>query len=228
MFRLLLVLVAATLVGCASVSTERVKPDYAAADDLTFPAYDGLRTRIQVIRFGIPRDITDQYPKLAEQRVGFGLHNRIIEGFFDTGRFEFIEEKQAMLDRMANQWKLSMAGLVSEGTEVEAGQLRAPQYLVYAEVYDFAVTTSEEVRGVRSEVTNATIMGLQVRLVDVESGEFIVGSGEGEASSAAVGAWASPELEFDQSTVGIATERAMKVALINVIRRMEERGWSAS
>ena len=226
MTRSLLLIAILALAGCATVSTEQATPSYAEAQLEAFPDYEGEPARIQVIRFGIPREIAEQYPELARRQVGFGLHNRIIEGFFDTGRFEFIEEKQSMLDRMANQWKMSMAGLVSEDTAVDAGELRAPEYLVYAEVYDFATTTSEEVRGIRSEVETTTVIGLQVRLVDVETGEFIVGSGEGRAASTAVGAWASPELEFDQSTVGIATERAMRVALLNIVRRMEDRGWS--
>ena len=38
-----------------------------------------------------------KYPELADKRVGWGLSNRIVEGFYDTRRFEFVEEKEAIL-----------------------------------------------------------------------------------------------------------------------------------
>jgi curli biogenesis system outer membrane secretion channel CsgG len=210
------------IVSCATVSTERVQADYETAD-LTkpFPRYDGPKSRVQVVRFGIPEDLVKKYPELTEKRVGWGLSNRIVEGFFDTGRFEFVEEKETILNRIVEQWKLSQAGIYAEEKPIDAGGLTAPQYLVYAEVYDFAVSYSEVLVGVAMEKTNTTIIGIQIRMVEVATGKYTPASGTGEAKSKAASVWVNPNLPFDQTTVGLASQKAVNVALRNLLERLD-------
>jgi curli biogenesis system outer membrane secretion channel CsgG len=210
------------IVSCATVSTERVQADYETAD-LTkpFPRYDGPKSRIQVVRFGIPEDLVKKYPELTEKRVGWGLSNRIVEGFYDAGRFEFVEEKEIILNRIVEQWKLTQAGIYAEEKPSEAGGLTAPQYLVYAEVYDFSVSYSEVLAGLAMEKTNTTIIGIQIRMVEVATGKYIPAAGTGEAKSTAASVWVNPNLPFDQTTVGIASQKAVHVALRNLLERLD-------
>jgi len=210
--------------ACASVSTERARADFETAETSTpFPDYQGPKQRIQVVRLGIPDAIVKKYPELADKRVGWGLSQRIIESFYDTGRFEYLEEKGAILRRMTDQWKLSQSGLVVEEEAVAVGALRTPQYLVYAEVYDFAVSYSEVLVGIALEKKNTTVIGVQIRMVNASTGEYIPASGAGEASSTAVGVWANPQLPFDQSTVGMASQKAVNVAVRNLLKRMDKK-----
>ena len=60
-----------------------------------------------------------KYPELADKRVGWDLSNRIVEGFYDTRRFEVVEEKEANLKRMLDQWNLT-----DTSTGVGAGAAR--------------------------------------------------------------------------------------------------------
>ena len=224
---LVIVLAAVVLVsGCASVSTEK-GPETQARKTLkqqgfTFPLYSGVKKRIQVVRFGVPADIANKYPELADKRVGWGLCNRIVDGLWQTSMFEFIEEKEEILKKMLDQWELSSTGLVAEETVIEAGSLKAPEYLVYAEVFDFGVSHSEQIVGVTAKQVDTTVIGVQIRMVDVATGQYIPASATGEAKTTGVGIWASVNLEFDQTTVGMASQDAVNEALITLINRLKK------
>lgn len=209
------------LPACATVSTERVTSDYEKADLAEpFPPYDGPKIPVQIIRFGIPEEIITKYPELADKRIGWGLSNRIIEGFYDTNRFEYVEEKAAILKRIQDQWSLAEAGVYFEEEPQTNPGLKQPKYLIYAEVYEFSVTHSEILVGIATEVQNTTIMGIQLRMVDVATGRFIPASGQGEATTTGVSVWVTTDIDFDQSTVGIASQRALTVAIRNLLKRM--------
>lgn len=214
-----------SLLSCASVTTEHNSSDDSFITDSSkspdaYPGYDGPRKRIQVVRFGIPADVAQKYPELAEKKVGFGLCNRIVESLWDTGRFEFIEDKSEILDRMVQQWEMSAAGLVAEETAVEAGNLKAPEYLVYAEVYEFSINRSEKVAGLKVKGAIKTLFGIQIRMVDVTTGQFYPASAIGEADSQESGAWATVDLEFDESSVGKASQDAVSKALVKLFKRL--------
>lgn len=222
-----LLLICCAAWACASVSTKTATTpgnSTEAAGVIKTPAsgasYDGPRTRVQVIRFGVPKEVVDKYPELADKRVGWGLCNRIVDALYTTGRFEYIEEKEAMLEKMIEQWKLSQAGIYTSETAIEAGQLKAPEYLIYAEVFDFAVGKAEQVKGMKKEDKLVTHIGIQIRMVEVKSGSYIPASGNGEATSAQSGTiWAQNRNEFDQTTVGIASQQAVDSAVKQLLER---------
>jgi curli biogenesis system outer membrane secretion channel CsgG len=210
--------------ACASVSTQTAarqgRSAGASPTALASAPPAGPKTRVQVIRFGIPKDVADKYPELADKRVGWGLCNRLVEALYNTGRFEYIEEKETMLEKLIEEWKLSQAGIYTSETAIETGQLKAPEYLIYAEVFDFAVGKSEKVAGMKKDEKNITTIGVQIRLVEVKTGSFIPASGMGEAASAQSGAiWAQNRAEFDQTTVGIASQSAVDAAVQQLLQR---------
>jgi len=59
----------------------------------------------------------------------------------------------------------------------------------------------------------------------VENGEFVIASGLGESTQTGLGFFANPEMNFDQSTVGMSTQKALETATVNLIRRAQRRGW---
>lgn len=223
--------IAAVLVlvtGCASVSTEGVDIRGSAADEVvpgaTVQPHTGPRHRVQVIRIGIGRDIAEQHPELADRRVGYGLSNRILEALYETGRFDFVEEKEAVLKQMSDQWRLSEAGIISEDTRTDPGSLTGAEFIVYAEVYDFSATRAERLTAGASTQRNSTLVGVQIRMVDASTGEYVVATGAGDATTTASALWMTPTVEFDQSTVGIATRRAVNLAVNQLLDRALDRG----
>lgn len=215
------------LTGCASsVKVESHQADFERSrsiNDLEY--YTGEKTPIMVMNISVTGDIVKQYPGLADKRVGLGLTNRILENFEETGYFRYTEEKDEILNKMLDQWDFSDAGIGAEGTGVETGQLILPEYFVYAELYEFSTSTEETIVRGRSEIENTTIVGFQIRLVSVSTGEFIIASGQGRATQRGEGFFANPNMQFDQSTVGISTQRALETATVNLINRAKRRNW---
>jgi hypothetical protein len=227
MKKILLSLLMLITLGCAStVKVEDYQSEYEKTKSIyELDYYTGEKTPIMVMNISVTGDIIKQYPGLADKRVGLGLTNRILENFEETGYFRYTEEKEEILNKMLDQWDYSDAGIGAEGTGVQTGSLILPKYFVYAELYEFSTSTEESVSGVRSETQNTTIVGFQIRLVSVENGEFIIASGQGRATQRGEGFLTNPNMQFDQSTVGIATQKALETATVNLINRSKRRGW---
>lgn len=213
--------------SCASsVMVESFEADYEKQKSIYEVEYNtGERTPIQLANLSVTKEVLDLYPGLADKRVGLGLTNRILENFEETGFFRYTEEKDEILEKMLTNWELSDAGLAVGGTELSTGALVLPKYFVYAELYEFSTSKEEIVDKANVQIRNTTIVGFQIRLVSVENGEFIIASGLGKASQVGLGFFDVPEMEFDQSTVGIATQKSLETATVNLIQRAQRRGW---
>lgn len=228
MKKLLLLLSLTFLVSsCASnVTVENYEAGYEESKSIYDVEYNtGERTPIQLANLSVTGDIIKQYPELGDKRVGLGLTNRILENFEETGFFRYTEEKNEIINSMIDKWELSDAGLGAENTELKTGSIVLPKYFVYAELYDFSVTREEQVDKFNTKIVNTTRVGFQIRLVSVENGEYIVASGLGEATQTGEGFLANPEMEWAESTMGIATQKSLETATVNLIRRAERRGW---
>jgi len=188
------------------------------------PPYTGPRRRVHVVRFGIPADIAAKYPELAQKRIGWGLGNRIVDTLFETGVFELIEEKEEILRKLIETWELSQAGVYAEQTPIITGELKAPEFLVYGEVFDFGVSVHERVVALGGRAVSKTRIGVQVRIVDVETGQYVPGSGFGEYMSGQdAPLWPATREEFDQTTVGRASQLAVETAVVQGMRRLAGR-----
>src|SRR5210317_1807693 len=203
MKNLLLITFALLLTSCSS---QVMVESYEAGFEQQKSVYDveyftGERTPIQLANLSVTKEIIQQYPELGDKRVGLGLTNRILENFEETGFFRYTEEKDEILNQMIDKWELSDAGLATEDTGLKTGTLVLPKYFVYAELYEFSVSTEEIVDKLNTMTQNTTRVGFQIRLVSVENGEFIIASGLGESTQTGLGFLANPEMNFDQSTV---------------------------
>jgi hypothetical protein len=173
----------------------------------------------------VNKELWEMFPELRDKRVGLGVSNRIIENFEMTQRFKYAEEKEAIQNQMLDAWEAELTGMGNGETKLKMEGIALPKYIVYAEIYDFAVSYGENyVRG-KSEITNTTIMGIQIRMVNVDNSQYIVASGQGTATQVGEGFFKNPQMGFDNSTVGIATQRALEVATVNLVKRMEAYGW---
>ena len=221
------------LLGCATSSVEaqsgktKVQSKIASyeaektLDDIKW--FDGEPEGIQLIQITISENILNAYPELRDKRVGFGMTNRIIEVLEEAGRFYFVEEKDEVINKMVKEWERSVSGLLEE--ELSVGKFATTKYFIYAEIYDFAVSNQEEIKRRKATLKNTTMVGIQVRMVNVESGRYITGSGLGTSAKVGEGLLKNLDMSFDQSTVSFATTGAVITAVANVLRRMEKRGW---
>lgn len=213
-----------------SVKTEKYQADFEKKQSIEVVAdyTDTIKVPVQLLKIGINEELFEMYPELKDKRVGLGVTNIVIEYLEMTNRFVFTEDKLEIKERMINQFKASAKGFTENKLDGK-GKIKLAKYFVYIEVYDFSVSEDEVVRiKGESKTTQTTRLGLQVKFVDAESGEIIVGSGLGEASTiktvSILDGIDDSEIKFNQSTIGITTKKSLETASSRVISRLIKKG----
>lgn len=210
----------------SSVGVQQYQADFEKAEALnTLPPFTGERQIIQLSKLNVNKELWDMFPELRDKRVGMGVSNRIIENFEVTGRFKYAEEKEAIQNQMLDAWETDLNGLSNGETKLSMEGIAIPKYIVYAEIYDFSVSYAETYDKGKTNKTNTTIIGIQIRMVNVDNSQYIVASGQGTSTQVGEGFFKNPQMGFDGSTVGVATQRALEVATVNLMKRMDQYGW---
>ena len=166
-----------------SIQTEQYQAEFEKKQsiDVVSDYTDTIQVPIQLLKIGINEELYEMYPELKDKRVGLGVTNIVIEYLEYTNRFIFTEEKEEIKQRMIAQDKASDKGVSSNKIEVK-GNVVLAKYFVYIEVYDFSVSEDEVVKVNGQQTVNQTTrLGLQIKFVDAETSQVIVGSGLGEA-----------------------------------------------
>ena len=101
---------------------------------------------------------------------------------------------------MVKEWERSVSGLLEE--ELNVGKFATTKWFAYAEIYDFAVSNQEIVRR-KSQTKKYNYGWYQVRLVNVETGRYITGSGLGTSAKEGEGVLKNLDMSFDQSSVSL-------------------------
>lgn len=206
-------------------STEEYQATFEGKESIiSIPEYNGKPIPIALLDIGVSKEVLEQYPELSDYRVGLGLTNIVVAYLEDTFRFEFVETKDAIKDRMVAQYKASQKGLSTEKIELK-GNIVLAKYLCYIEVYDFSVSEDETLNlkdGVKN--TLVTRLGLQVKMVDAQSGTYMTGSGLGKAVTTRELTLLNndniDEVKFNQSSIGTSTKKALESATAKVVKRM--------
>ncbi len=212
-----------------TVKTEEYKAEFEKKQSMTVVSdyTDTIVIPIQVLQIGINETVYEMYPELKDKRVGLGVANIVLEYLEYTNRFVFTEEKEEIKQRMIAQDKASDKGISSNKIEVKGNVILA-KYFVYIEVYDFSVSEDEVVKvDGKQTTTQTTRLGLQVKFVDAETGQVIMGSGLGEASTVKMSSIlgdVTDEVKFNQSTIGISTKKALETASSRIVSRMITKG----
>jgi hypothetical protein len=215
--------------GIGTVKTEQYQAEFEKKQSIDAVAdYDGsVQIPIQVLKIGINEELYEMYPELKDKRVGLGVANIVLEYLEYTNRFVFTEEKEEIKQRMIAQDKASDKGISQNKIDVKGNVILA-KYFVYIEVYDFSVSEDEIVKiDGKQTVTQTTRLGLQVKFVDAETGQVIMGSGLGEASTVKMSSIlgdVTDEVKFNQSTIGISTKKALETASSRIVSRMITKG----
>jgi len=229
----LFVLIFSATVGTAqigSVTTEQYQADFEKKMSIdSVPEYkDSIKIPIQILKIGINEELYEMYPELKDKRVGLGVTNIVLEYLEYTNRFVFTEDKLEIKERMVQQFKASDKGFTENKVDGR-GKVKLAEYFVYIEVYDFSVSDDEVIKmNGESKTTQITRLGLQVKFVDAETGEIIMGSGLGEAKTiktvAILDGIDDTEIKFNQSHIGITTKKALETASARIVQRMIKKG----
>lgn len=213
-----------------SVKTEQYQAEFEKKQsiDVVSNYTDTIQIPIQLLKIGINEELFEMYPELKDKRVGLGVTNIVLEYLEYTGRFVFTEDKLEIKERMVQQFKASDKGFTENKVDGK-GKIKLAKYFVYIEVYDFSVSEDEVVKiNGESKTTQTTRLGLQVKFVDAETGQVIVGSGLGEASTiktvSILDGVDDTEIKFNQSTIGITTKKALETASSRIVSRMIAKG----
>ena len=130
------------------------------------PEYNGDPVSVALLNIGVTEEILNQYPELGDYRVGLGLTNITVAFLDETFRFEFVETKDEIKDRMIKQFKASEKGFTANVIN-PIGKIVLAKYFCYIEVYDFSISEDETINlkdGIKNKLV--TRLGLQVKLVD--------------------------------------------------------------
>jgi hypothetical protein len=191
------------------------------------PEYNGKPVSVAILSIGVSEEVLSQYPELGDYRVGLGLSNITVAFMEETFRFEFVETKDEIKNRMVSQYKAATKGLLTESYELK-GNIVGAKYFGYIEVYDFSISEDETVSfkdGIKNVVN--TRLGLQVRLVDAQSGLYMTGSGLGIATTTREMTLLNDEnleeVAFNQSSIGTATKKALNTAVYQIVKRMKQK-----
>jgi len=212
-----------------STKTEEFKAEFEKKKDISaYLDYDGPQIPIQILKCGISDEVYEMYPELKEKRVGLGVANISMEYLENLNRFKFTEDKTEIKNRMVKQFQASQAG-ISENKLDGRGKINLAQYFVTIEVYDYSISEDETIslkNGVKDNMV--TRLGLQVRFTNAETGVVFGASGLGEAKTVREltllsDATVDP-IKFNQSTISIATKKALDIACANILDRMIKKG----
>ena len=212
-----------------STKTEQYKASFETAIEISqFMDYEGKQIPIQILKAGISDEMYEMYPELKEKRVGLGVANISMEYLENLNRFKFTEDKTEIKNRMVKQFQASQAG-ISENQLDGFGKINLAEYFVTIECYDYSISEDETVNlkdGVKNMMV--TRIGLQVRFTNAETGVVFGASGLGEAvttreltllSDATV-----DPVKFNQSTISIATKKALDIACARILDRLIKKG----
>ena len=225
LFLLATVIASAQKVG--SVKTEVYQADFEKKQSLAVVSdYTGdIVIPIQILKIGINEELYEMYPELKDKRVGLGVANIVLEYLESTDRFKFTEDREEIKQKMIAQHIASSKG-ISENKIVVKGNVILAKYFVYIEVYDFSIGEDEEVSTSGAEIRQKTILGLQIRFVDAQSGEVITGSGSGEAVTVKKASLLDglDDIKFNQSTIGVSTKKSLETASSRVVSKLIKKG----
>lgn len=188
--------------------------------------YDGdIQIPVQVLSIGFTPELYEFYPELKDNRVGLGVSNITLSYLEWTDRFIFTEDKEEIKQRMIKQHIASAKGISQNEIQVKGNVILA-KYFVYVEIYDYSVSEEEEITPEGVKVVQKTIIGMQVRFVDAETGSIFTGSGSGEAVTIKRSNLADSldEVKFNKSTIGISTKKALETAAARIVKKMIKRG----
>ncbi|MDH7569276.1 MAG: hypothetical protein QHJ73_06790 [Armatimonadota bacterium] len=168
-----------------------------------------------VLPLSLRPEVAQRYPELKQRRVSLGLHNRVLRAVSTHPECRLQEINPEVLQALELQWWVSGNGVPpAEDVVAQARDFsRTLDWVVYGEVFSFAVHQREKLQGLSGSVGYEVTVGVQLRAVcpRTETTRYYVASGMGRE----VGdweAWKGSDADFTQTFVGKAVQKAVETA----------------
>jgi hypothetical protein len=217
--------------GCTPIWDARdiVPPPPYDAQLVRFPPWAGPKRKLQIQEITIPAVELERYPALTSAQVGKGLSRLLVDTLAATGRFDLLEQRAPLIQRLSNRLQRSANG---EGTPTLAiGAEEEPLFFLSARLFDVALCTPNHWSTESPPVSTCrTSLGVQIRISD-PSGQFVPGathpvSPQGRYVHAqTMPLFGDDPVSFDQSAMGRAATKALRHAVLQAIERLERLGW---
>jgi hypothetical protein len=166
----------------------------------------------------------EKYPILRDHRIGFGVSNRLTDILFDVERFEFIEEKQEIAERLVQQMQLCKNPDVCKDGGIKKLELKTADYIIYPEVYHFGIEKSTDITGIDTTNRQYVEIGIQIKIVNARTAATeALGSYIGRKMLTSQGdIFNNPDIDFSQSALGKAADSAIKGAIAKTLKRFDK------
>lgn len=218
--------ISSLLASCARVesptSITAAPEDVTPLEQFDVSDFRGAKQRVMVYPWNISKIDLEKYPVLRDNRIGFGVSNRLTDILFDINRFEFIEEKQEIAKRLVAQMQLCKTPDVCEGG-MKKLHLKTADYIIYPEVYHFGIEKQTDITGVDTTNRQYVEIGIQITIVNAHTAAIeSVGSYIGQKVLTSQGdIFNNPRIDFSQSALGKATDAAIKGAIAKALKRFD-------
>ena len=171
------------LAGCGGTVSYPDKGDITQSA-ITFPPYEGPKTRIAVMPVGLSPSATVEYPAytkmLRQKGIGSSMWHYLDASLQKTGRFEFEHIPEGAAEKILEEQWFGQTEMVDPSTALKLGQIKQARYFVYGTVIGFWPEERKRTTGKDTIIYHVTIA---IRYVDGETLEYISSTGEGTGPS---------------------------------------------
>lgn len=221
-----LFLFAALLTSCAKMETTppvaSVEPE-PILEQFDVSDFSGNKQTLMVFPWGISEKDAKKYPILQSHLIGFGVSAKLADTLEAVDRFDFVEEKQEIIDRLVQQMQICQKGDYC-GKKPELN-LKTADYIIYPEVYQFGVEKQTDINGISTSNRQIVEIGIKVTVVNAQTAGI-------EASGSYIGQkvltvdsdiFTNQNLDFSQSALGKAADAAIKGAIAKMLKRFDKK-----
>lgn len=209
------------LLACAPKAMNPMVEDRTGLT-IDLPPYAGRKQIVAVL------DLKN-LSQFDDPRIGRGVANMLITALVNTGRFTVVERNEEALKKIFEEQKLGLTGAVTAQTAAKVGKMLGARLAVIGEVSEFGIRKTSAFVGVGGAKTTTTRVVVDARMVDTETAEITAAaSGIGTASTSTSGVALTFEFGtagFDETTIGMATRRAVNQVAITFAQQAEVKGF---
>ncbi len=211
--------------GCATPGSSRSTETPSPGP----PDQPGKIRPLRIQELVVPQADLNQYPTLADARVGAGLSQLLVDALTATGRFDLMAPPGELALHLSQTWGPTPEGLSMQATLDTAREPSA--FRLSAKLFDIvACQPLRRLASAQPQASCRSSIGVQLR-IEAPSGQFVPGATHPLAPQ---GRYIHPEhlslfgasdVAFSQSAVGAATAKAIQYALFQAIERLDRQGW---
>ena len=207
--------------GCAARTSVKMKQEVSA--NVTKKAesdYTGPKRRIGVIDF----DDKSAYGK--NRGLGEAASDILITELVKTGKFIVVERDK--INKLLEEQKLGLSGAVDPGTAAKMGQILGLNAILTGAISNFGVRTTGSDYLVTQSKRQEASCTVDVRVVDVETGEILLADSGKGVSKVASGSFLGMGTKggYAETIEGDALRAAVAQMTKNITYQVNKKPWS--